>query len=125
MALIFSHKYRFLFTCLFVFRDLQVLEANRSFRFCEIIKYRNLTFTFQSVIELFYNQTQSMCAVSCSELMECSWFYYNVNSTKCSIFNIPTFQDVGPGMMELGAKHYAFTVGKIYIIVAVLLGDFG
>ena len=105
-----------------MFRDL--VGDNRSFRFCEIVKYRDLTFIFQSVIELFYNQTQSICAVFCAELMECTWFYYNVISTKCSIVHIPPFQAIiGTGMMEVGAKHYAFAVGKVYIVIAFLLGD--
>ena len=115
MALLSNHAYLMLFTILFVFDDL--IGENRHFRFCEITEYRDLTFKFQSVIELFYIHSQTMCALFCVGLTECTWFSFNINSTKCSIFNVPTFQNAGPGMIELDAKHYALAVSKNYFCI--------
>ena len=89
-------------------------KENRSFRFCEIVTYRDLTFTLQGITLTSYNQTLSTCASLCVGLIGCTWFTYNIHLTKCLILNIPTFQNVGSGTIELDTRHYAFRYGKSY-----------
>ena len=120
MALIFtSTKIHptlfFITTIMFVFCEL--VSEKRIFRFCEMVKYRDLTFTFQAVTLTSCNQTLSACASLCIGLAECSWFTYNVQLMKCLILTIPTFQNIGTGTIELGRRHYAFTTGKSYSLL--------
>ena len=115
MALICSPKIiyrRLILITIFVCVLCEIIGGNRNFRFCEIVNKRDLTFTLAGINVTFYNQTLSTCASLCIANIECSWFTYNVQLTKCLILTIPTFQNVVSGTIELGIRHYALTVGK-------------
>ena len=114
---------RFIFYCTFSYRTFiiiictslvivyrQIIAERRSYRFCENINYRNLTFSVHGFN--LYNHTRSMCASSCAGLIQCTWFSYNIDFGKCTIFNISTLQHVGSGIMERGTKHYVVRTGK-------------
>ena len=98
---------------LLCFREL-IDKNQRNFRFCEIVKYRGRKFTSPAVVS--YSHTRSTCALTCAGLTQCVWFSYNTHFATCSISNIPAYQNVGSGTIEMDIRHYAFSVGKSYTL---------